>query len=436
MRGFGAVQVCFAHESQMDKLAGELGMDPVELRVKNAIEPGMKFPFGQEVPHPAPVREILDRVKAMPMPDEREAMGRDLRELPGGVSNVTHGEGVKRGVGYAVGFKNIGFSAGFDDYSTARVILTVEDGEPLAQVHTAAAEVGQGGVMVQAQIARTELGVERVAILPSDTRVGSAGSTSASRQTYMTGGAVKMACEAVREQVFALAAREMDEDAEDLSMENGMMVSGGRVVIPLADLLDGEEVEETVEFHHKETHPLDENGQGDAHLQFAFAAHRAVVEVDTELGLVRVVEIATAQDVGKIMNPQALEGQIEGGIAQGLGLALMEEIQVSEGKVQNASFTDYLIPTILDMPPVRMDILELADPEAPYGLKGVGEPPTISSTPAIVAALRDATGCELTRVPVKPEQIAGISEGQRGEPTQREDAGYSEVGRLGKRREH
>ena len=435
MRGFGAVQACFAHESQMDELARELGMDPVELRIKNAIEPGMKFPFGQEVPEPAPVREILDCVKAMPMPEDQELMGRDLRELPGGVSNVTHGEGVKRGVGYAVGFKNIGFSAGFDDYSTARVRLSVEDGEPLAKVHTAAAEVGQGGIMVQAQIARTELGVEKVAVLPADTRIGSAGSTSASRQTYMTGGAVKMACEAVRERVFERTRRESGERGE-LSIEDGNVVSAGRVVVSLAEVLDGEAFEETVEFHHKETHPLDESGQGDPHLQFAFAAHRAVVEVDAELGLVRVVEIATAQDVGKVMNPQALEGQIEGGIAQGLGLALMEEIQTKEGKVLNASFTDYLIPTILDMPSVKMEILELADPEAPYGLKGVGEPPTISSTPAIVAALRDATGRKLTRVPVKPEQLAGISEKPPDEPPQPGSAGYAEIGRLDERREH
>ena len=435
MRGFGAVQACFAHESQMDELARELGMDPVELRIKNAIEPGMKFPFGQEVPEPAPVREILDCVKAMPMPEDQEVMGRGLRELPGGVSNVTHGEGVKRGVGYAVGFKNIGFSAGFDDYSTARVRLSVEDGEPLVEVHTAAAEVGQGGIMVQAQIARTELGVEKVAVLPADTRIGSAGSTSASRQTYMTGGAVKMACEAVRERVFERTRRESGERGE-LSIEDGNVVSAGRVVVSLAEVLDGEAFEETVEFHHKETHPLDENGQGDPHLQFAFAAHRAVVEVDAELGLVRVVEIATAQDVGKVMNPQALEGQIEGGIAQGLGLALMEEIQTKEGKVLNASFTDYLIPTILDMPSVKMEILELADPEAPYGLKGVGEPPTISSTPAIVAALRDATGRKLTRVPVKPEQLAGISEKPPDEPTQPGSAGYAEIGRLDERREH
>jgi xanthine dehydrogenase D subunit len=410
MRGFGAVQACFAHESQMDELAQALGVDPVELRIENAIEPGMRFPFGQEVPPPAPVAELLERVSAVPMPEEKEVVGRDLRELPGGVSNVTHGEGVERGVGYALGFKNIGFSAGFDDYSTARVTLSVEDDEPLARVHTAAAEVGQGLITVQAQIARTELGIEKVVVLPADTRVGSAGSSSASRQTYMTGAAVKMACEAVREHLFERVREEFGEDPGDLFLEDGRVVSGGHgIVVLLTELIGGEEIEELVEFHHKETIPLDEKGQGDAHVQFAFAAHRAVVEVDTELGLVRVVEIASAQDVGKAMNPQALEGQIEGGIAQGLGLALMEEIQIGEGKVLNASFTDYLIPTILDMPPVRAEILELADPEAPYGLKGVGEPPTIASTPAIVAALRDATGRKLSRVPVKPDQIVGLA---------------------------
>ncbi|MGI8910894.1 MAG: xanthine dehydrogenase subunit D [Rubrobacteraceae bacterium] len=411
MRGFGAVQVCFAHEAQMDRLAAALGMDPVELRIQNAIEPGMKFPFGQEVPYPAPVREILDRVKAMPLPEEREVMGRDPRELPGGVSNATHGEGVKRGVGYAVGFKNIGFSAGFDDYSTARVSLSVEEGEPVARVHTAAAEVGQGLVMVQAQIARSELGIENAIVETADTRIGSAGSTSASRQSYVTGGAVKQACEAVRERIFGLVYEEFGEETDELSISGENIVADGRVIVSLSELLNEGTIEDTAEFHHRATHPLDEDGQGDVHLQYAFAAHRAVVEVDVDLGLVRVVEIATAQDVGKVINPLALEGQIEGGIAQGLGLALMEEIRITDAKIMNASFTDYLIPTILDMPPVRMEILELADPEAPYGLKGVGEPPTIASTPAIVAALRDATGKPLTRIPVRPEHIVGLNEG-------------------------
>jgi len=180
----------------------------------------------------------------------------------------------------------------------------------------------------------------------------------------------------------------------------------GSAVITLATLLGEEVIEETREFRPRRTTRLDpETGQADAHMQYAFAAHRAVVDVDTELGLVKVVELATAQDVGKAINPQAVEGQLEGGAAQGLGLAVMEEIQVAGGVIRNPSFTDYLLPTTLDMPPVRMDILELGDPNAPYGLKGVGEPPTISSGPAILAAIRAASGRNLFRVPVRPHDI-------------------------------
>jgi OHCU decarboxylase len=387
MRGFGAVQVAFAHEAQMDKLAAALDMDPVELRILNAMGPDSRMPTGQRVGEPAPVAELLERVRAMPLPPVEES---DPPALPGGVANVTHGEGVRRGIGYGVGIKNIGFSEGFDDYSTARVRLSMEGGEPLVEVHTAAAEVGQGIATVQAQIARTELGVERVAVLDADTRVGSAGSTSASRQTYVTGGAVKAACEAVRARL------------QELAVERGVAAQAGAV------LEEGEAIEETVEWRHRPTHSLDADGQGDAHVQYAFSAHRAVVDVDTELGLVRVVELATAQEVGKAMNPQALEGQIEGGSAQGLGLALLEEIQIVDGKVLNASFTDYLLPTILDMPPMRIEVLEHADPQAPYGLKGVGEPPNISTPPAIAAALRDATGRALARIPVRPEHLVGL----------------------------
>jgi xanthine dehydrogenase D subunit len=400
MRGFGAVQVAVGHEAQMDKLAAALGMDPVDLRIKNAMAPGSRMPTGQVVPRPAPVAELLERLRAMPMPPDPPAGDgpRDLRELPGGVSNTTHGEGVRRGVGVAIGFKNVGFSEGFDDYSTARVRLSIDADGPLVEVHTAAAEVGQGIVTVQAQIARTELGVERVAVLNADTRVGSAGSSSASRQTYVTGGAVRAACEAVRERLLALAAERLGEGPFSLA----------EVHAKLPEILGADAIEETVEWHHRETHPLDEDGQGDAHLQFAFSAHRAVVDVDCELGLVRVVELATTQEVGRAMNPQALEGQIEGGTAQGLGLALLEEIQLRDGKVLNASFTDYLLPTVLDMPPMKIEVLEHADPEAPYGLKGVGEPPNISTPPAVAAALRDATGRELNRVPVRPEHIVGL----------------------------
>jgi xanthine dehydrogenase D subunit len=422
MRGFGAVQACFGYESQMDKLAARLGLDPVELRIRNAMHEGSVMPTGQLVDSAAPVAELLRRVHVRPLPPA--TAGTDLRDQPGGVSNTTHGEGVARGVGYAVGIKNVGYSEGFDDYSTARVRLYLAGGEPAADVHTAAAEVGQGLVTLQGQIARTELGVGQVRVVPADTSVGSGGSSSASRQSYVTGGAVQAACGQIRERLLE-RARVLFPGQHGLALDGGRLVSDSGDVAGLADLLTetaGGPAEVTVTWRHRPTSPLDpQTGQGDAHVQYAFAAHRAVVDVDTELGLVKVVELACAQDVGRAMNPQAVEGQIHGGSAQGLGLALMEEIQVSGGKVRNPSFTDYLIPTILDMPPMRLDVLELADPHAPYGLRGVGEPPTISSTPAIVAAIRAATGLALTRVPVRPEHITGTS-------TERETAEWTRTG--------
>jgi xanthine dehydrogenase D subunit len=420
MRGFGAVQACFAYEAQMDKLAARLGLDPVEFRQLNAMEQGTLLPTGQRVDSPAPVAELLRRVKARPLPLEQQWLtageAADVRSLPGGLSNTTHGESVVRGVGYAVGMKNVGFSEGFDDYSTARVRMEVVGGEAVATVHTAMAEVGQGGVTVHAQIARTELGVAQVTIQPADTRVGSAGSTSASRQTYVTGGAVKNTCEHVREQVLELGRRKFGTyhpawATAELLLEGGKVVTdGGEVLASLADVLEGEAVDLELEWRHRPTEAFDRRtGQGNGHVQYAFAAHRAVVEVDTELGLVKVVELAVAQDVGKALNPLSVIGQIQGGTTQGLGMAVMEEIilDARTARVRNPSFTDYLIPTILDTPTIPVDLLELADDNAPYGLRGVGEAPTLSSTPAVLAAIRNATGLELNRTPVRPEHLTG-----------------------------
>ena len=376
MRGFGAVQVCFAHEAQMDKLAEALDIDPIELRLLNALGPGGSLPTGQKITGSLPVADVIRRAAALDIP-EQEELPRDPMRLPGGSGNTSRGEGVRRGVGFAVGFKNIGYSEGFDDYTAARVRL-YEDGS--AEVHCAAAEVGQGVANVILQVARTELGSNDVVLAPHTTAtVDSAGSASASRMTWMASGAVRDACRA------ALEERE----------RNG-----------------GKEVDVERIYRHPRTTPLDpETGQitGErAHVAYACAAMRVVAEVDVELGLTRVVWIGTAQDVGKAVNPQAVTGQIEGGTAQGLGLALMEEIQTRDGLITNASFTDYLIPTTLDMPPVVSVLIEEAEPDAPYGVKGVGEPPTVVSTAAVVAALRAATGRELTRVPVKPDDIVGL----------------------------
>jgi CO/xanthine dehydrogenase Mo-binding subunit len=382
MRGFGAVQSCFAAEAQMDKLAAALELDPVELRLRNALAPGDSLATGQRITGALPVAEVIERGAAIPVP-EPEEMLRDPIRLPGGAGNTTRGEGIRRGVGFAVGFKNIGYSEGFDDYTAARVRLFADAGGELkAEVHCAAAEVGQGVTNVIVQTARTELELDNVVLAPHTTAsVDSAGSSSASRMTWMASGAVQTACRAV-----------LDE----------LERRGGR-------LRAGEEIDLERIYRHPRTAPLDpETGQVTderAHVAFAVAAMRAVVEVDVDLGLTRVVWIGTAQDVGKALNPQAVYGQIEGGTAQGLGLALMEEIQTRDGLITNASFTDYLIPTALDMPPVVAELIEEPEPDAPYGVKGVGEPPTVVSTAAIVSALRDATGRELTRVPVRPDDI-------------------------------
>jgi CO/xanthine dehydrogenase Mo-binding subunit len=186
-------------------------------------------------------------------------------------------------------------------------------------------------------------------------------------------------------------------------------VSGWRLAVTEASA--GVVIDETVEYRHPPTEELDENGQGNCHTAFAFVAHRAVVDVDPELGLVKVVQIATAQDVGRALNPLSVLGQIEGGIAQGLGLAVMEEIIQIDGVIRNGNFTDYLLPTFLDMPDVVATLIEEPDPHAPLGAKGVGEPPCISTTPAVVAAIRDAlrqvdgVGKPLERVPVRPSDI-------------------------------
>jgi xanthine dehydrogenase D subunit len=407
MRGFGAVQTSFAAEAQMDKLADALGMDPIELRLRNALKTHDMLLTGQVIIGTAPVAECITACRDLPMPDPL-ADDAPIMTLPGGAGRTALHHNVRRGVGFAVGFKNLAFSEGFDDYATARVRLELgPTGEPLATVHTATAEVGQGFVTIAQQIARAELGVTDVIVHAADTQVGSAGSTSASRQTMMSGGAVQMACSAVREVILERAALELHLAPADMVLEEGELVTkDGTRSVSLAEALEAGPVEANREFHLPPTEPLDEDGQGNAHWSLAFAAHRAVVDVDVELGLVKVVQVATAQDIGKALNPLAVTGQIEGGIAQGVGLAVMEEIVVDGSRIRNPSFTDYLLPTPLDMPPVEQTWIEQPERGAPYGAKGVGEPPTISSTGAVLAAIRQATGLPLSRIPIRPDDIA------------------------------
>ncbi|MDP7551111.1 MAG: xanthine dehydrogenase subunit D [Acidimicrobiales bacterium] len=400
MRGFGAVQTCYAHEAQMDRLADALGMDPVELRLHNALAPGDELLTGQTITGTAPVAEVIRTCADHP---SGASMAVDPMELPGGAGRTADPEHVVRGEAFALGFKNLLFSEGFDDFSEASCHLA--DG--VATITSACAEVGQGFVTLAQQITCEVLGVDDVVLLPASTDgIGSAGSTSASRQTWMSGGAIQEACGQVRVQLLERLAAEHGVDADDLVVADGRVVSmAGGLEIDLVEAT-AEPIEASVVFRHAPTLPLDENGQGDAHVSFAFSAHRAIVDVDVELGLVKVVELTTSQDVGRVLNPLQTIGQLEGGAAQGVGLAVMEEVLVEGGRIRNASFTDYLVPTALDMPPVEIAaLIEQAESGAPFGAKGIGEPPSISSTAAVAAAIRNATGLDLPRVPVRPTDI-------------------------------
>ncbi len=396
MRGFGAVQACFGYEMQMDRLAEALSMDPLDLRRLNAAGPGDAMATsGQIIEGSLPTVAVIDAVEAIPLPEP--LADDDPRLLPGGTGLTTPASSVVRGIGYAVGLKNLAFSEGFDDFAEARVVLTPAG----VEVHTAAIEVGQGLITVCQQIARTVLGIDQVAVVWDDTsQIGSAGSTSASRQTQMTGGAVHAASVGLLDQILA------NHDGEELRSD-GVYQAGARVAT-LEEVCANGPVEHFVRFRHPETFPPDENGQGDVHAGFVVSAHRAVVDVDPELGLVRVVQIDTAQDVGKALNPQAITGQLEGGTLQGVGLAVMEELVIDEGVILNPTFTDYLIPTFVDAPNVETRIIEEGDHWGPFGAKGIGESPTISSTPAVVSAIAAAIGRNLTKVPVHPSDIIGI----------------------------
>jgi len=401
MRGFGVVQACYAHESQMDRLAEACGLSHVEIRLRNAMRTGDTLITGQPVESVAPVERCIRETDALPLPPPL-IDSPDVLELPGGTGLTSRSENIRRGIGWGVSIKNIMYSEGFDDYSTAR--CTLQDG--VVALKFATSEVGQGFVTLAPQIARSVLGVTDVVVEPMDTTIGSAGSTSASRQTWMSGGAVDGACRLVRERLFEHVGLANGIDALRLVIEDDEIVDTmGTLRIKVTDAAPGVRFEETFEHHHRPTEDLDENGQGNCHVAFAFVAHRAVVDVDVELGLVKVVQVATAQDIGRALNPLSVQGQLEGGIAQGLGLAVMEEVIVQDGRVRNPSFTDYLLPTALDAPEVVYSLIEEPDPQAPLGAKGVGEPPCISVTPAIASAIRQATGRDIRRVPVRPQDI-------------------------------
>ncbi|MFC1413352.1 xanthine dehydrogenase family protein molybdopterin-binding subunit [Streptacidiphilus sp. N1-12] len=406
MRGEGSLQTCFAYESQLDKLASALDLDPLEIRRRNAMSTGDLLPTGQAVTCPAPVRELLDALAAEPLPALPVDQPDDEWLLPGGPHGAGDPSAVRRGIGYAVGMVHMLGAEGADEVSTASVRISGAQ----ASVMCTAVDTGTGFSTLARQIVQDVLGISEVYIAPVDTDQPPAGPSARGRQTWVSGGAVERAALMVRHQLLQPLAAQFGMSPELLTISDGKITSyDGVLGMPVLQALEGKDLWATAQCRPHPTEPLDpETGQGDAFVGLAFCAMRAVVDVDVELGTVRVVELTVAQDVGRALNPEQIEARIEAGATQGLGLALMEELVSEGGRIANPSFTRYRLPTSLDAPVIRVAaLLEERDVVAPFGAKAVGAAPAAVAPAAVAAAVRAATGRPVTRLPIPPEDIVG-----------------------------
>lgn len=405
MRGFGVVEPMFACESNMDNLARTLGIDGAELRRINAIQRGDRWIFNQLQDRPTPTVPVLAAVAKMPLPDDRPTP--HPVDRPGGVSSPARPEYVRRAVGFAAAAKNVCLSEGAPVNSTATV--TIRDGA--AVIDCAAAEVGQGFVNAAVQIAQSTLGVSRVRIGGVGTDMAPAATTDGQQQTMTSGPAIDRAAAAVKAQLLRFYGREHALDPDDLDIEQDYVVdrSGNRLA-PVSEVGRGQEFRATERFDQRRTRRLEELDSPDPmHVTLDFSANRCVVDVDLELGLVKVVQMDVAQDVGRVVNPIAAHGQISGGAVMGMGLALMENLQAADGKLLNTDLSTYLIPTSVDVPVINTRFIEEPEPGISYGIKGMGELPHVQSPPAVLSALRAATGRSLRSAPATAEMLAGIT---------------------------
>jgi CO/xanthine dehydrogenase Mo-binding subunit len=365
-RGFGAPQALFMAEMQMNKLAEKLGMDPVELRLKNALKDGDPMGVGTPSPSPVTVTQCMEAARErFAWKDEGRRM-KDER-LP------SH---IKRGKGFAAGFKNIGFSFGYQENCWAKIEIHGKSEIESVILHHAGAEVGQGAHTVMVQMAAEAVGVpfEKVKLIASDSAtMGSSGSVSASRMTFMSGNAIRGAAEVALKKWQA---------------EERPAIGEFKYLAPRTTQFD------------KET------GYSTPNFAYAFAAQAVEVEVDIETGHVHVVRIVSADDVGQAINPALVQGQVEGAVVQAQGYAVFEDFKTKDGRVLTDQLSTYLLPTIWDIPEkVETVIVEVPDPNGPWGARGLGELPFLPLAPAIGAAIHDATGVWVDEFPFTPERV-------------------------------
>ena len=384
-RGFGVPQAAIAHEAMMDELADSLGIDRLEFRHRNALRAGDATATGQVLRHSAGLAQCLEALR----PHWRRAQGEVAAfNARGGVR--------RRGVGIGCMWYGIG-NTSMSNPSRIRIGLSPEG---TLTLYNGAVDIGQGSNTIMTQIAADALGlpVGQFALVSGDTDLtADAGKTSASRQTFVSGRAAEGAGRDLRQKILRLANA---GPGAVLSLDGAALTVRDGAEVRLIDLASTGALIGEGTFDPPTT-PLDADGQGIPYATYAFAAQMAVVEVDTELGTVDVLRIVAAHDVGRAINPTLVEGQIEGGIAQGLGLALMEEYL--PGRTENLH--DYLIPTIGDVPEIECILVEDREPLGPSGAKGVGEPGLVPTAPAILGAVHHATGVRARRVPLLPHRL-------------------------------
>ncbi len=396
-RGFGTPQAAIANDALLDVLAEKIGMDALEFRIKNALRKGDRTATNQLLENSVGQVECLESLKSRWVKWRKQA--EDFNQ---------NNKNVKRGVGCGSAWYGCG-NTSLSNPSTIRVGI---NGEGKLTLYNGAMDIGQGTNTIMVQICADALGLpaSQFEYVMGDTDLtADAGKTSASRQAFVSGKATQLAGEHLRGQIIQLA--EASENATLYLEQNGTVGSGklivedesGEHVIVLADILpqtNGDVLTGEGTFDPPTT-TLDENGQGSPYATYGFGTHIAEVEVDTLLGTTKVLRLAAAHDVGKTINPTQVEGQIQGGIAQGLGMALMEEyVQcVSE------NLHDYLMPTVGDMPEIEIILIEDPEPLGPYGAKGIGEHALIPTAPAILAGIKHATGISIRHVPATPDRV-------------------------------
>ncbi len=409
-RGFGVTQSIFAIECMMDMLAKELDMNPLELRRKNALREGGVTSTGQVLHESVGLLDCIDQVEA-----EMKKRGGD-HPFDSRVDGFT-----RKAWGFATAYKNTGFGGGEKDAASAEVEL-LADGT--LEARTSSAEVGQGLSTVLQLIVAEEFDVpsSQVGVLLMDTDLTpDGGATTASRQTYVSGNAVRLAAGTLRQAVAGVLAEKFDLPPEKVHFSAGQVLAGSHC-IPLANVVDimkaeGHEACVRYEYQAPETKPLGEGG--DMHIAYSFAAQAAEVSVDTRTGEVMVLQVITANDVGKCLNPLGLQGQAEGGVMMGIGGALMENFIVENGLIFTDKMARYRIPSIIHTPEIVSFIIEHPTLDGPYGAKGVGEIAGIPTAPAIINAICNAVGVRIDRLPVDQEFI------WRSLDKQRDDQGIS-----------